>query len=184
MRKKVIVVFGLSGLLLNSGCAAFKKIDQNLEKFSVRLEERRARHPDSILLRQGYVSYIGDADIQPVQTFAVTNVEKIVKFSYNAPEKVNIKETYLVLSSEFRDVLGEPFYEERQRVYPAGFVLEKSTNGTVMSYTFKDTDIEPGRYLYEWIEESPTNVGKGLLRSISQAFSPKRRTLMKGYYQH
>ncbi|MBM3232593.1 hypothetical protein FJZ18_00285 [Candidatus Pacearchaeota archaeon] len=182
--KKAIVAIGLSGLLLNNGCIVFKKIDQSLDTFAEKLEKRREKHPESILNRQGYIVYTGDADIQPIQTTIVTNIEKIVKFSYHAPENVNVEDTYLVLSREFKDVLGEPFHEVKHRIYPAGFDLEKNTEGTVMSYTFKSGDIEPGRYLYEWIMVLPQDSNSGLLKSISRVFSSKSRILMKGYYQH
>ncbi len=164
-----------SALVVSSGCRVFKKIDGGLTRFADVLAERQKNHeesrPDSLLQRRGFILYHGALAASPVKFSSVTNVAQHLTFSYTSAEAVS--PLYLVLSREFRDILGVAFYEERQRVYPEGFLLQTNKDLSITySYTFTSEMLrERGRYRYSWWEGIPPEQDPNLIESLVDLFT-------------
>ncbi len=185
---KKLITMGLASILsLSSGCAVLKSIDNKLSLFGEALEKREQYRPENIFRRRGYRVYFGSDEILPVQTSMETNIIRYARFSYAFDQETqHSDQIYLVLSKEFKDILRDSFYEERQRVYPAGFRYEDLASGPcVLSYTFTTDGWEKGKYLYEWWDGMPPEKDAGIIQDISNIFQRNKRTLLlEGFFEH
>lgn len=185
---KKFSAWGLAGILtLSSGCTVFRNIDKGLTHFADVLAERQKTHeeaqPEYLLRKQGYLLHQGSLTVPPIQLSIVTNVVQHITFSYTSPETID--DLYLTLSREFRVLLGGTYHEERQRVFPAGFLsTTNADNSLTYSYTFtSDMLREKGRYHYSWWRGVPPEQDPNLFESIADLFTrDDAQILLEGVY--
>ena len=183
--KNYLPLFLAGTLACSSGCGIFHSIDRTLTRFSDSLAEREQQKPEALFRKKGYRFHVGDDVVPPVHTSTVTNILRQVTFSYVFnPLTQDPKHMYLVISREFRDVLGDPFHQERYCIYPAGFTREDRPAYSLLYTTLAVDDWEKGKYLYEWWQGMPPDKDPSLLNAMRSSFSRESKLLLEGYLDH